>query len=178
MAIPMPTFLVGTYDVNGEPNVMTAAWGGVLCSEPPYLGVSIRPNRWTYGGIEKNKAFTINFPKASQAKEVDFMGLFSGRELDKLARASFTAVKCETVNAPYIEECPVHAECRLEKEIELGTHTLFVGLILDIKACERTLTDGKIDLSKVDPLIYSPSKEYYQIGSFVAKAFSVGASLK
>jgi flavin reductase (DIM6/NTAB) family NADH-FMN oxidoreductase RutF len=174
----MPAFLVATYDQNGQPNVMTAAWGAILCSEPPYLGVSIRPGRWTHSGIVKNKAFTVNIPKSAQATDVDYAGIFSGKEHDKLSKASFTPVKSEIVDAPYLNECPVVVECNLEKSIELGSHTLFVGLIMDVKANEHTIVNGKLDVSKIDPLVYSPTNEYYQIGSFVAKAFSIGKSLK
>jgi flavin reductase (DIM6/NTAB) family NADH-FMN oxidoreductase RutF len=174
----MPAFLVATYDLNGQPNIMTAAWGGILCSEPPYIGVSIRPTRWTHEAIEKNKAFTVNFPKSTLAAETDFLGIISGKDHDKLERTALTAVKSAIVNAPYIDECPVLVECEMVKSIELGTHTLFVGHILDVKANEHALTDGKLDICKVDPLIYSPTQEYYQIGAFVAKAFSIGKSLK
>ncbi|MDR1677083.1 MAG: flavin reductase family protein, partial [Deltaproteobacteria bacterium] len=87
ITFPMPAFIVATYDVDGKPNVMTAAWGGIVSSEPPCIGVSIRPPRWTHAGILKNKAFTINVPKSSQAAETDFFGLVSGKDHDKLARA-------------------------------------------------------------------------------------------
>jgi flavin reductase (DIM6/NTAB) family NADH-FMN oxidoreductase RutF len=178
IAFPLPAFLVASYDPDGRPNVMTAAWGGIMCSEPPLIGVSVRKSRWTHAGILKHQAFTVNFPKSSQATETDFVGIFSGKDHDKFAKASFTAVKSQLVNAPYLEECPVLTECHLEKIIELGSHDLFLGRIMDVKANEHALTNGKLDISKIDPLIYSPTSEYYQVGSFVAKAFSVGKSLK
>ncbi|MDR2386557.1 MAG: flavin reductase family protein [Deltaproteobacteria bacterium] len=178
LAFPMPTFLVACYDLKGQANAMTVAWGGVVCGQPPCLGVAINHVRYTYEGIVKNKAFTVNIPKTSQSTEADYLGMYSGKDRDKLARAKFTAIKSQLVNAPYIDDCPVVIECELAHEIDLGSHGLFVGTILDVKANENTLTDGNIDITKVDPLIFSASREYYQIGSFVGKAFSVGKSLK
>ncbi|MDR2368459.1 MAG: flavin reductase family protein [Deltaproteobacteria bacterium] len=178
LAIPLPAFLVASYDTDGKPNAMTAAWGGVLCAEPPCLGVAVRQSRWTHAGILKHGAFTVNIPKAGQAKEADFLGMYSGKNRDKLAQASLTPVKSELVDAPYIEECPVQVECKLEKTVELGSHTLFVGQVMDVKANAHVLTGGEIDVSKVDPLIYGPNNLYYQLGPFVAKAFSVGKALK
>jgi flavin reductase (DIM6/NTAB) family NADH-FMN oxidoreductase RutF len=174
IAFPLPAYLVGSYGVDGKPNVMTAAWGGILSSDPPCLGVSVRPGRWTHAGIVKNQAFTVGFPKKNMAQVTDFVGLYSGKNRDKFKEAHLTAVKSLLVEAPYVDECPVVAECVLEKTLELGSHTLFVGRVLDVKANEHSLTDGKLDMGKVDPLVFSPGGEYYQIGSFVAKAFSVG----
>lgn len=174
----MPAFLVASYDQDSKPNVMTVAWGGIVNSEPPYIGVSIRHHRWTYEGIEKHQAFTVNIPKTSQAQETDYVGIFSGKTHDKLAKAGLTAVKSDLVEAPYLQECPLVLECKVDKYLDLGTHRLYVGLILDVKVNENALTDGKIDIRKVDPLIFGPNQDYYQIGDFVAKAFSVGKSLK
>jgi flavin reductase (DIM6/NTAB) family NADH-FMN oxidoreductase RutF len=178
LAIPMPAFLVATYDPNGQPNVMTAAWGGVLCSEPPLIGVSIRPHRWTHEGLIVHQAFTINIPKSSQVKQADYFGIVSGKSTNKLAKTSMKAFTSEFVDAPFINDCPVIIECQVTKTVNLGSHILFIGEIKDIKANENTLIEGKIDLGKVDPLIFGPNSEYFQIGSFVAKAFSVGKSLK
>ncbi|MDR1309663.1 MAG: flavin reductase family protein [Deltaproteobacteria bacterium] len=174
IAFPLPAYLVGSYDVDGRPNVMTAAWGGILSSEPPCLGVSVRPGRWTHAGIVKNKAFTVGFPRSGMARETDFVGLYSGKGRDKFKEASLTAARSQLVDAPYVDECPVVAECALEKTLELGSHTLFVGRILDVKANDGVLSDGQLDMGKVDPLVFSPEGEYFQIGSFVARAFSVG----
>ncbi|MDR2300872.1 MAG: flavin reductase family protein [Deltaproteobacteria bacterium] len=178
LALPMPTFLVACYDINLKPNAMAVAWGGVVCGQPPCLGVAINHSRHTHEGILKNKAFTVNVPKTSQSTEADYLGMFSGRDRDKLERAKFTVIKSELVNAPYLDDCPLVIECELAHNIDLGSHALFVGQILDVKANENTLTDGVLDIGKVDPLIYSDSREYYKVGSFVAKAFSVGKSLK
>ena len=177
VAFPLPAYLVGTYDENFNPNLMTAAWGGILCSDPPLLGFSARPTRMTHEGVLTHKAFTINFPSAAMAVQTDFSGLTSGRQVNKFDLSGLTPVRSTLVDAPCVLQAPVTAELRLFKTVELGTHTLFVGQILDIKAEEDLIDpDGNLDAEKVDPLIYG-MKGYYKIGNFVGKAFSIGKKL-
>jgi flavin reductase (DIM6/NTAB) family NADH-FMN oxidoreductase RutF len=177
IAFPLPAYLVGTYDLNLNPNIMTAAWGGILCSDPPLLGFSARPTRMTHDGVLKHKAFTINFPSAAIAQQVDFAGLTSGRQVNKFEVSGLTPFKSPLVDAPYVVEAPVVAELRLFKTVELGTHTLFVGQIMDIKAEAGVIgPDGNIDPAKVDPLIYGGTG-YYKLGDFIGKAFSIGKRL-
>ncbi|MDR1656768.1 MAG: flavin reductase family protein [Deltaproteobacteria bacterium] len=178
LAFPLPAYLVGTYDTDNRPNIMTAAWGGILASTPPCLGVSVQPPRWSHAAILKNQAFTVSFPSSKLAVEVDYAGIVSGKKFDKFKGASLTPVKSDLVNAPYVAECPVVAECRLYKTLELGSHTLFVGEILDIKADEGLELDGSaLDIEKVDPLIFNRGGEYHRVGTGVGKAFSIGKSL-
>jgi flavin reductase (DIM6/NTAB) family NADH-FMN oxidoreductase RutF len=177
LALPLPAWLVATYGADGAPNVMTAAWCGVLSSNPPSLGVSIRPSRNTYDAVMARQAFTVNFPSSSLAAVVDFAGMVSGDRYDKFKEASLTAVKSDLVDAPYVAECPVVAECRLSKTLELGVHTLMVGEILDIKAEEGLETPGGLDILKVDPLIFNPGGDYHKVGPPVGKAWSIGKAL-
>ncbi|MDR1606840.1 MAG: flavin reductase family protein [Deltaproteobacteria bacterium] len=178
LAYPLPAYLIGTYDLNGRANIMTAAWAGIACSEPPCLAVGIRAGRLTHESIIKNQAFTVNFPNSSQAAIVDFAGLVSGRQRDKFAEAGLTAVDSALVKAPYVAECPVVAECRLYKSLELGSHTLFVGEILDIKADEGLESpNGGLDLAKVDPLVFNSGGQYHKVGSGVGQGFSIGKAL-
>jgi flavin reductase (DIM6/NTAB) family NADH-FMN oxidoreductase RutF len=177
-ALPMPAFLIGSYDVEGKPNVMTAAWGGIASSVPPCLTVGIRRGRWTHAGIMKNEAFTVGIAPTSLAVKVDYVGIVSGDRRDKFEEASLTAVPSETVHAPYVAECPIVLMCRLHSFHDLGTHTLFIGEIMDVLAEESVLQDGDIIPAKVDPLIFCPTSEYYQLGERVAKAFSIGKQLK
>jgi flavin reductase (DIM6/NTAB) family NADH-FMN oxidoreductase RutF len=176
LGYPLPAWLVGTYDEKGAPNIMTAAWGCVLASDPPTIGVSVRPSRVTFEGISSRKAFTVSFPSAGLAVQTDFAGIVSGRQHDKFAEASLTAARSVLVDAPYVEECPAVAECRLIKTLELGSHTLFAGQVLDIKVDERILTEDGVDLAKFDPLVYSQTG-YFRIGEFLGKPFSIGKSL-
>lgn len=179
LAQPTPVWLVGSYDASGKPNIMTIAWGGICCSKPACLTVSIRKERHTYPAILARGGFTISVPSESQVREADYAGMVSGAAADKFAAAGLTAVKSELVDAPYVGECPLVIECRLFKTLDLGAHTQFIGEILDVKAEESVLgADGQMDLELLRPLIYSPgASRYYGVGSVVAKGFSVGKDI-
>lgn len=177
---PTPVFVVGTYDKDGKPNLMTASWGGVSCSSPPALTVSIRKATYTYAGLVERKAFTINIPSEKFIKEADYFGIASGRDTDKFAVTGLTPVKSGVVDAPYIEEFPLSFECKLLHTIEVGLHTQFIGVVMDLKADEYVLDeDGNPDIESVKPLIFTPVfRKYYGVGEFLGKAFSVGKELK
>ncbi len=172
---PTPVFVVGTYDKNGKPNVMTASWGGICCSQPPCVAVSLRKATYTYGNIVERKAFTISIPSEQYARQADYFGLASGRTADKFAATGLTPVRSELVDAPYVKEFPLIVECRLVHTAELGLHTQFVGEVLDVKADESVMTDRMLDIRKVRPLTFTPdTQEYYGIGNLVGKAFEIG----
>jgi flavin reductase (DIM6/NTAB) family NADH-FMN oxidoreductase RutF len=175
-----PVVVIGTYDRNGRPNAMTAAWAGICCSNPPCVAVSLQKPRYTHGNIRDGKAFTVSIPPEKYVKEADYFGMVSGKETDKFAASGLTPVRGTTVNAPYVEEFPVVLECTLLHAFELGLHTQFVGEILDVKVEESVLgRDGKPDMGKVRPFIYdSARQEYYGIGKLLGKAFSAGRELK
>ncbi len=177
---PTPIFIVGTYDKDGHPNVMNAAWAGICCSEPPCLAVSLRKATHTYGNIMEQKAFTVNIPSQDFIREADYFGIVSGRKVDKFSQTGLTPEKSELVNAPYVKEFPFFLECRLLHTLEIGLHTLFVGEIVDVKADESVLADGAFpDIEKVRPLVFAPaSQTYYGLGSYLGKAFSIGKELK
>ncbi len=175
-----PVVVIGTYDRNGKPNVMTAAWAGICCSSPPCVGVSLQKPRYTYGNILARKAFTVNVPSEDHVAEADFFGLVSGKDTDKFAASRLTPVKGTMVDAPYVEEFPVILECRLLRTFEIGLHTQFVGEILDVKVDEAVLgADGRPEMERVRPFIYDTARqEYYAIGRSIGKAFSLGRNLK
>lgn len=177
---PTPVFLVGTYDDAGKPNVMAAAWGGICCSKPPCLSVSLRKATYTYGNIVARGAFTVNIASEAYAKEADYFGLVSGRDVDKFAATGLTPVKSDLVDAPYIAEFPMVIECKLLHTLEIGLHTLFVGEILDVKAEADVYDDaGKLSIQKVKPLLWAPDDGgYYGVGSFLGQAFSIGNAIK
>jgi flavin reductase (DIM6/NTAB) family NADH-FMN oxidoreductase RutF len=176
IAFPTPTWVVGTYDVNGKPNAMTAAWAGICCSNPPCISVSLRKATYSYAGIVENKAFTVSIPSEDYVKEADYFGISSGRDEDKFASTNLTPVRSELVPAPYVGEFPVVIECKLLHTLEIGLHTLFVGEVLDIKADESVLDEkGNPDIEKVRPVIYGTGNmSYYSIGCNLGKAFSIG----
>jgi flavin reductase (DIM6/NTAB) family NADH-FMN oxidoreductase RutF len=166
LAIPTPVWVVGTYDKEGKPNVMTAAWGGVCCSRPPCVNVSLRKATYSYGNIVERKAFTINIPGEEHVAKVDFIGTASGRDVDKFALTGLTPVRSGLVDAPYVAEFPLVLECRVIHTLEIGLHTQFIGEILDVKAEESTVTDRNApDIGVVDPFVYSPgNRTYHAIG--------------
>lgn len=173
---PHPVFVVGTYDAGGRPNLMTAAWGGICCSKPPCVAVSLRRATYSHGSIAASKAFTVNIPSEAHAAAADYTGIYSGRDGDKFEATGLTPVRSELVDAPYVAEFPLILECRLVHTFELGLHTQFIGEIVDAKADASVLGDnGLPDIEKVMPLIYSSGNQaYYGVGRRVGAAFSIG----
>lgn len=177
--LPTPVLLVGTYDATGRPNVMAAAWGGICASQPPSLAVSIAKARWTHRAVLARKAFTVSIPSCDMAAQADFTGITSGRNEDKFAALGLTPQAGEHVDAPFVAECPVVIELRLSHTLELGSHTQFVGEIMDVKAREDCLDEnGYPSMGKVNPLMFAPlAREYWSPGQLVARAFAVGRSI-
>jgi flavin reductase (DIM6/NTAB) family NADH-FMN oxidoreductase RutF len=170
---PAPVLVVGTYDQAGKPNVMTVAWGGICCSEPPCVAVSLRKATYTYGNIMERKAFTVNIPSEAYVKEADYFGIATGRRQDKFAATKLTPVKSDLVDAPYVEEFPLVLECRL-------LHTQFIGEILDLKADESVLGLSNMpEMEKVKPIVYGPTvRGYYGVGKYLGRSFSMGKDIK
>ena len=179
IAYPTPVFIVGTYDAEGDPNMMAAAWGGICCSRPPSLCVSLRSATQSHGNIVARKAFTINIPSETYVTEADYVGLISGRDVDKFVETGLIPVRAEHVDAPYVAEYPVVIECALTHTVEVGLHTLFVGEVRDVKADEDCFDpQGKLDVTKIRPLIWAPDdRGYYGIGEKLGEAFTIGRAL-
>lgn len=179
LVYPTPVFVVGTFDKAGRPNVMTASWGGICCSQPPCVAVSLRRATYTHGNILERKAFTISIPSEQHVKEADYFGLVSGRDTDKFAATKLTPVKSDLVDAPYVKEFLLVVECKLAHVVELGLHTQFVGEVEDVKAEESIMAGGDLlDIMKVKPMAFTPDTQaYYGIGHFIGKAFSVGRGI-
>lgn len=177
---PTPVFIVGSYDADKRPNMMTASWAGICCSKPPCIAVSLQKSRYSYDSIVQTQAFTISVPSADQAKEADYLGMRSGRDEDKFAAVGWTAVRSDLVDAPYAQECSLVLECKVIHTHELGLHTQFVGEIVDVKADEEVLDEkGRTDPMKIRPFIHNPGNGgYYSIGEFVGQAFSIGNELR
>jgi len=179
-AMPTPVWVVGSYGENGQPNIMTAAWGGICCSAPPCVTVSLQKIRGSYDNIIKNKAFTISIPSSIHMIETDFVGIASGKNTDKFSLANLTAVKSDIVNAPYVGEFPLVLECNLLQVVEIGLHTQFIGEIMDVKADESVLgQNGLPTLEKVNPFLFSPPERmYYSIGQSLQPSHSIGLKLR
>ena len=179
LAYPAPVFIVGTYDAQGKPDVMAVAWGGICCSKPPCVAISVRKATYTYGNLMERKAFTISIPSRDHVAAADHFGVTSGRDEDKFAATGLTSGRSDLVDAPYVEEFPLVLECKVVQVSELGLHTLFVGEILDVKVEDDCVdADGRILIDKVQPFSYAPGlNTYYALGEELARAFSVGKEL-
>jgi flavin reductase (DIM6/NTAB) family NADH-FMN oxidoreductase RutF len=177
---PTPVFVVGSYDKSDKPNAMVVAWGGICCSKPPCVAISIREATYTYGNIMARKAFTISIPSEEYIKEADYFGIVSGRTEDKFAATKLTPVKSDLVDAPYVKEFPFVVECSVIQIVKLGSHTMFVGEIQDVKADEAVLgNNGAPDIAKIKPMIFDPpNRAYYGIGKYLGDAFSEGKKIK
>ena len=178
LVYPMPALLVGA-NVEGRPNFMTVAWGGVACGEPPMLSVAIRHARHTLKGIRQNMTFSANIPSAGQAKEADYCGIVSGSKADKAGACGFKVFYGKLQSAPLIEQCPVNLECRVVNILDLGSHSLVIGRIEETHVSEDCLTNGKPDVVKINPLTYvtSPAARYQGLGEIIGPAFRMGREM-
>lgn len=179
LAMPCPVWLVGTYDAAGKANFMTVAWGGICCSQPPCVTVSLRKATHSYAAIEARKAFTVSIPSETEVAQADFGGIASGRDTDKFAACGWTAVRSDLVDAPFIAEAPLVVECRLVQSVELGLHTQFVGEIVDVKAEEAVLgAKGYPDITKVKPFVWdSAHRRYFGLGAPLGTAWEIGKTI-
>lgn len=173
---PMPVLIVAAYDDTGVPNVMNAAWGGIFTDET--IGICLSEGHKTTKNIRATGAFTVSMATVDTVTACDYVGLVSGnKEPDKFAKAGFSAVKSQFVNAPTINELPMTLECELLSYDEESNH--LVGRIVNISAEESILTDGKIDIAKLRPITYDPiGHNYFELGAKVGNAFSDGKKLK
>jgi len=175
---PMPVLLVGA-DVDGKPNFMAVAWGGIANGEPPMISVAIRHSRHTLKGIRQNLTFSVNIPSEDMVREADYCGLKSGAKVDKAEVCGFKVFYGKVKSAPLIEQCPLNLGCKAVHMLNLGSHALIVGRIEETRALESCLTDGKPDVSKMKPFIYttSPLGHYRAFGEVIAPAFNIGKQL-
>lgn len=177
---PTPVWVIGSYDKEGKANVMTASWAGICCSKPPSVTVSIQDPRYTFENINSRGAFTVNVPSETHVKETDYFGIKSGRKEDKFDAAGLTPVKSDLVDAPYVGEFPLVAECKLTHTLKVGVHTMFVGEIMDVKCDESVLNEeGAPDVEKLKTFLFDPSgRKYYKTGEYLEQAFSCGGDIK
>lgn len=173
MLSPLPPALITSGDMKTK-NVMTAAWTGIICSEPVLTYVSIRPSRYTHELVSKHKEFVINLPTWKYADAVDTVGVKSGKNLDKFALTGLTAIASSKVKAPQIEECPVSMECKVLEVRNFGTHDMFLAEVVAVDVDDKYIDeDGALDLEKAGLLAYAHGF-YYTIGRKIGKfGFSV-----
>lgn len=173
---PLPVLIIGTYDENGSPDAMNAAWGGLY--ESNMVELCLSAGHKTTKNIKAKGAFTVSFADAAHVAACDYVGIVSANNTpDKMKKAGFTVTKSELVDAPIINELPMTLECRLVKVTEEGN---IIGEIVNISADESILGDGgNIDVAKLRPIAFEPvGNGYYVLGEKVGNAFSDGNSLK
>ena len=172
---PQPVLIIGTYDENGKPDAMNAAWGGICDYDKVAVDLG---SHQTTDNIAITKAFTVAVADAAHVVECDYVGVVSGRnEPDKMEKAGFTTVKSEFVNAPVINELPITLECELLKIVDGG---MYIGKIVNVSADEKYLgEDSEPDLSKFTPITFDPvHHKYIALGEAVGQAFSDGKKIK
>lgn len=170
---PMPVLIIGTYDENGVPNAMNAAWGCI--TDENEITISMSPHKTTEN-FAKTGAFTVSIGTEDTVISCDYVGVeTAGKVPDKFAKAGFHATKSEFVNAPLIDELPVALECKVKSYKD----DILVGEIINVNADESILTEGKIDPKKLKPIIYdSMNRTYIGLGEKVGNAFKDGLKLK
>lgn len=160
---PVPPALVSCGTVE-NPNVLTIAWTGIINTKPPMTYISVRPSRYSYNIIKQSGEFVINLTTSSMCREVDFCGVRSGKDINKLEKCGFHAVAAVKVSAPVIEECPVSLECRVTDIKPLGTHDMFIAEIVGADIDERYIdSKGKLNLQQCGLMAYAHG-EYFALG--------------
>ena len=169
---PLPVVLVSCTDENGKSNVMTAAWVGTICSDPVMLSVSIRKSRFSHDIIKKTKELVINLPNEDLALYTDYVGIYSGKKVDKFnlsGKYKVTAIESEKVKAVTIAECPIALECKVKDILELGSHDCFICEVLSCSVDEKYIDkDNRLDFKKANLLSYCHG-EYYTLGKKIGK---------
>lgn len=174
MLYPLPAVMVscGIYEKPGDEvncNMLTIAWTGTICSDPPMVYVSVRPERFSYDIIKNTGSFVINMPSAGLAAATDSAGVYSGRDMNKWEKLHLTPEKADTVSAPLIKECPVNLECRVTQVLPLGSHDMFIAEITAVRVRENLLDkNGKLHLESADLIAYSHG-QYYELGEHIGR---------
>lgn len=174
---PVPAVVITSRNKDGINNAFTVAWTGTICTNPPMLSISIRPERLSYEYIKETMEFTVNLPNTFQVRETDYCGVISGRDVDKIKHLGLTAKPGEHVNSPYLEEFPINIECKVKQIIPLGTHDLFLAEVVGSHINKNIIDEkGKIHFEWANLINYCHG-EYFpmskkpigQFGFSVAK---------
>lgn len=171
-----PTTLVGA-DVDGKPDFAAVAWTGVAASTPPAVSIALQHPRYSLKGIRQNQTFSVNIPSRDIVKETDYCGLISGAKTDKVKDCNFNVFYGKTTHAPLIKQCPINLECEVRHMLNMGSHMLVIGEVIETHVSEDCLTEGQPDINKVKPFAFLPGK-YHAIGEAFADAFSIGKEIR
>lgn len=168
MLYPLPAVMVSCGNIE-KSNIITISWTGTICTNPPMVYISVRPERYSYNIIKNSGEFVINLTTKSLAKAVDYCGVKSGKDLDKFKEMKLTPIKSKKIDAPYIQECPVNIECKVKDIIKLGSHDMFISNVLGVNVDKKYINEnGKFEFSKSNPIVYSHG-EYYGLADLVGK---------
>ena len=170
MIYPLPAVLVSCGSTPDEYNLLTVAWTGTLCTNPPMCYISVRPERHSYDIIRRRMEFVINLTTTDMARATDWCGVRSGRDYNKFHEMGLTPGRCTVVSAPLVEESPLCIECRVKEILSLGSHDMFIADVVNVRADERYLNPdtGKFELSESHPLVYVHGN-YSELGSRIGK---------
>lgn len=174
MVYPLPAVMISCADKSGRKNVMTAAWTGTICSDPAMVYVSVRKERFSHHMLMETKEYVINLTTEALAKATDYVGVKSGRDMDKFEAMHLTPVMGTLKHAPMIDESPVCIECEITQVLELGSHDMFIAKVKNVFADEKYMDEtGRFALSEAKPLVYSHG-QYYGVGRHIGRfGFSV-----
>ena len=174
MLYPLPVVMVSA-DKEGRDDIITVAWAGTVCTNPPMVSISIRPERYSYHMIRETGEFVINLTTEELAFATDYCGVKSGRDVDKFKETGLTREKAEKVKAPMIAEAPVSIECKVKEIRELGSHHMFIAQVAAVHADEKYMDEkNRFDLNRARPIVYSHG-EYLGTGK---KLGTFGYSVK
>jgi len=164
MLYPLPAVMVSVADQAGKTNIITVAWAGTICTNPPMVSISIRPSRYSHHMIQETGEFVINLTTKELAYATDYCGVRSGRDVDKWKEAKLSPAQSDIVKAPCIAQSPVNMECKVTETRQLGSHDMFIAEVVAVHADDRYMdAKGRFHLEKADPIVYSHG-EYYVLG--------------
>ena len=169
MLNPVPAVMVSVTDKEGKSNIITVAWAGTVCTNPPMVSISVRPSRYSYQILEETGEFVINLTNESLVQACDYCGVVSGRDVDKFAKTGLTPIPMEHVHAMGIDESPVNMECKITEKRELGSHTMFIAEVVGVTVDDRYMDEtGKFHINESGLVMYSHG-EYFALGKKLGK---------
>lgn len=169
MLNPVPAVMVSVTDKEGKSNIITVAWAGTVCTNPPMVSISVRPSRYSYQILEETGEFVINLTNEPLVKACDYCGVVSGRDVDKFAKTGLTPIPMEHVHAMGIDESPVNMECKITEKRELGSHTMFIAEVVGVTVDDQYMDEtGKFHINESGLVMYSHG-EYFALGKKLGK---------
>lgn len=175
---PVPVVMVTSRGKDGKDNVFTVGWVGTVCTKPPMLSISVRPERLSHKYISETMEFTVNMPTSKLTKAVDYVGVRSGKIVDKIKEMNFTMKEGTNVSSPYIDECPVSIECKVKTVLQLGTHDCFIAEVVGSHVNKNLFDEkGKIHLEKAYLISYCHG-EYFKMDTNPLGSFGYSVAKK